>query len=89
MINLGTCSAKIKIKSSLAKEMLKTIQPENAIAPKNLSINCYFHAEELICDLNLTCNNSKELLRLRNTIDDILHSLKIFLNTVDATSESL
>ncbi len=86
---MSRCSAVIEIESELADEILKVITPENVSAPEDLKIHCYSRHKKLICDLNLQCSKEKEVLRLRNTLDDLLQSIKLFLDTLHATDKSL
>ena len=86
---MSRCSAIIEIESDLAEEILKVISPENTSAPEDLKIYCYSIHKRLICDLSLQCSKEKGILRLRNTLDDLLQSIKLFLDTIHATDKNL
>jgi len=86
---MSECSTTIEIETDFAEEILKVIRPENLSAPEDLKIHCYSNREKLVCNLSLQCNKERGILRLRNTLDDLLQSIKLFLDIIYVTDKSL
>jgi len=85
----GLCKAKLRLKTSLAETLFKALEPDNKVLPSNLKIECTASPGALECEIIISCEDDKDILRLRNTLDDILSSIKVVLMTLELTSESL
>ena len=85
----GLCMAKLRLRTPLAETLFKALEPDNKVLPSNLKIRCTASPEVLECEMVVSCEDDKDILRLRNTLDDILSSIKVVLMTLELTSESL
>ncbi len=83
------CYAKIMIRSEFAKTVLSAIEPDNVNLPQDMEIDCNASEDSLYCSVRILCKEVKDVLRLRNTIDDILSSIKLSLSSISSAGKSL
>ncbi|MEM1873380.1 MAG: KEOPS complex subunit Pcc1 [Acidilobaceae archaeon] len=56
--------------------------PDNATAPPWLSVKCEATESRLVCRVSVDCEEPRRVLSLRNTIDDLIVSLKSALDSL-------
>ncbi len=77
------CNAVIEVKTSDAIHLASALQPDNLTAPPHVTVNCMAEGLYLVCRVTvLGCSDPRRILTLRNTIDDLLYSLKAALEAV-------
>ena len=84
------CSATIKLRTPKAKVLEAAITPDNSPAPPGLEISCKAVSEHTLeCRVSISCNKPRDILTLRNTLDDLLSALKVAIETLKAVGEPL
>ncbi len=79
-----TCKAKIEIETHYPKNVLESIEPDNLVLPQHISIKCREKGRGIECEIIVRgCEDPKRVLTLRNTIDDILMTLRASLSVID------
>jgi tRNA threonylcarbamoyladenosine modification (KEOPS) complex Pcc1 subunit len=79
------CSAILKIKSEVAETLYNAIEPDNLVTPKNVKVKCHIDKDKnLICKISIACRDVQDILRLRNTLDDLISSIKTSLSVLKA-----
>lgn len=79
------CEARLKIAvgAEAATALARALGADNISAPPGITVTCSAASDYLVCDIIVRgCGDPKKVLSLRNTVDDLLISLK-------AASESL
>ncbi|MEM0366560.1 MAG: KEOPS complex subunit Pcc1 [Acidilobaceae archaeon] len=62
--------------------MEEALKPDNTKLPPWLSIECKSIEDTLECTIRLDCSMPKRILSLRNTIEDLLISLRAVLESI-------
>ncbi len=58
-----------------------SLEPDNLQAPRDISISMHIEGKRLVIELKL---HGGGVLRLRNTIDDILQAMEVAVKTMEA-----
>ncbi|MEB3789775.1 MAG: hypothetical protein GSR72_07800 [Desulfurococcales archaeon] len=78
------CKAKIEITTRYPRNVLESIEPDNLVSPRHVSIECRETSRGIECKIIVRgCEDPKRVLTLRNTIDDLLMALKASLSVID------
>ncbi|MDM7274834.1 MAG: KEOPS complex subunit Pcc1 [Thermoprotei archaeon] len=80
------CTAKLKIKALKAKTLEEALEPDNIITPPGLKVGCKSRDDTLECTVEVECGNPTRILTLRNTIEDLLTTIKAVVETLAKTS---
>jgi len=68
----------------MAKAVYESINPDNVDVKEGMSIKCKVEGSTVIVDVTESTNN---ILRLRNTIDDILASIRLSERVIETIKE--
>ena len=78
------CKAKIEVETRYPRDVLESIEPDNLVSPQHISIECRETGRGIECEIIVRgCEDPKRVLTLRNTIDDILMTLRASLSVID------
>ncbi|MEN2999888.1 MAG: KEOPS complex subunit Pcc1 [Acidilobaceae archaeon] len=77
------CIARVKVSTESAAALLEAVEPDNARAPEWLQVSCRQAEGALECLVELSCEDPQRLLSLRNTLDDLLLSLRAALDALE------
>jgi hypothetical protein len=69
-----------------AGALAEALRPDNLVTPPGLSVECAPQDGLLVCIVEAGCDEPGRLLRLRNTVDDLLSSLRAALEALRAAS---
>ncbi|MEM0340216.1 MAG: KEOPS complex subunit Pcc1 [Acidilobaceae archaeon] len=70
------CEAHLEVESAYALALEKALEPDNVSAPSWLKVKCEAREAKLICSVEIEDCEPQRMLSLRNTLDDMLMSLK-------------
>ncbi len=77
------CTAIIDITTLHARDIVEALSPDNRVSPSHVKVNCYSD-KMLHCSIVITgCKKPNRILTLRNTIDDLILSIKASLETLE------
>lgn len=78
------CEVEVEIETPYSQTLEKAVQPDNVMSPPWLRIECEAFDSKLRCLISVDCRDSSRILSLRNTIDDLLISIKSALQTLES-----
>lgn len=81
------CTASIKIKTPYARELGLALAPDNIQAPRDIEVECKPRGEYLVCQVSVICLEPQGILRLRNTLDDLLSNIKAALDALEYSAK--
>ncbi len=71
------CVALIELKIKQALSIADALAPDNETAPSHVNVGCEGFKSYLKCFIKVAeCNNPRRVLTFRNTLNDLLISLK-------------
>ncbi len=76
----ATLEARVRDPGSLAR----ALEPDNRAAPPGITVECRSDDSVLVCVVEVDCSEPLGVLRLRNTIDDLLQDLSAAINALKA-----
>ena len=82
---MKACTASIRIRTPYARELSLALTPDNLQAPKGIEVECEPEEEYLVCRVSVVCPEALGVLRLRNTIDDLLSNIKAALDALECS----
>jgi len=82
----GACEARLTLESPWARALREALEPDNAHAPEGIRVTCKANRGGLYCEIRAECRDSRGILRLRNTIDDLIENAKAALEALEASS---
>lgn len=66
--------------------MVEALEPDNRAAPRWLKIECRALEGAIECTIEMDCEHAERVLSLRNTLDDLMISLRASLEAVGEAS---
>ncbi|MCX8195515.1 MAG: KEOPS complex subunit Pcc1 [Acidilobaceae archaeon] len=78
-----SCVAILRVESDKARALLEAVGPDNRAAPPWLSVSCSELPGALECVISMGCEEPSRLLSLRNTLEDLLLSLRAALEALE------
>lgn len=80
----GACIARVKIPTPNSLHLVKALEPDNKHTPPHLRVSCRGAGEVLECEVIVEgCRDPARILTLRNTIDDLLISVRAALDSIE------
>ncbi len=58
----------------LDRDIAAAVEPDNRSSPPGVEVECR-GGEDLYCIIEVDCSSPREVLRLRNTVDDLLQAV--------------
>ncbi|MEB3851760.1 MAG: hypothetical protein LRS49_04165 [Desulfurococcales archaeon] len=81
----SACEATLEIDSGPASAAIaEALEPDNRQAPPGVRVSCRAESYRVVCRVEVDCGDSRGILRLRNTIDDLLSSARAALESLRA-----
>ncbi len=82
------CTAELVIFNKDAIAIVKSLTPDNIKdLPNYLDINCRNENDKLICVIKIKdCKDSKRILSLKNTLDDLLINIRSIIDSINISS---
>ncbi len=81
----GSCRGVIEIESDAAEALLASLDPDNKTAPPGINVRCEASGNQLSCIVEVEdCTGPRGIGTFRNTVDDILRSVKAALEALKA-----
>ncbi len=83
----AVCVARLRIEAGgMARALLDSIEPDNRPTPGWLRVECTANGNVLECIVEVEgCGDPRRVLSLRNTVDDLMQSVKAALSALDNT----
>ncbi len=82
----GVCEARLTLESLWAEALREALEPDNTRAPEGIRVTCTASSTRLDCEIRVDCRDSRGILRLRNTMDDLIENAKAALEALEASS---
>ncbi len=70
------------------ESLIKAIKPDNVNVPENISIKEDVHEDKAIIIVNGIVKEPKDVLRIRNTIDDLLEHLILSHKVIETVKDN-
>ena len=70
------------------RSLIESIKPDNKIVPPNISISEQIHDGEGVIIVDMVVESPKDILRFRNTVDDILEHLILGLRVLRSVKDN-
>ena len=81
-------SVKITYETPYAKEIIESIKVDNIDIPKGMSIHMSVEKEnKIIIDVSMEIEDNKNILTLRNTVDEIMQNIITLEKTLTKLSQ--
>jgi len=81
-------SIKITYETPYAKEIVESIKVDNIDIPKGMSIHMSVEKEnKILIDISMEIEDNKNILTLRNTVDEILQNIITLEKTLTKLSQ--
>ena len=77
------CIGRVRVETEKALALLEAVEPDNAQAPAWLRVSCSHVNGALECSVEMSCEDPQRILSLRNTLDDLLLSLRAALDALE------
>jgi len=74
--------------SRIINSLIESIKPDNLLAPENISVNEEVSDGTGLITIKLKVKDPKDILRFRNTVDDILEHLIIGLKVLKSVKDN-
>ena len=81
----SSCQARLRVAvgAEAAAALARALEVDNLSAPPDVAVTCRTLGDDLICDISVkNCDDPRKVLSLRNTIDDLLISLRAALESL-------
>lgn len=73
----GVCTGRIRLETRDCLHIARALQPDNESTPPHIRVECRGVGEALECEVRVEgCGDPRRILTLRNTVDDLLASVK-------------
>ena len=79
------CEARLILESPWAEALREALEPDNTHTPEGIRVTCRAGPTRLYCEIRVDCRDSRGILRLRNTIDDLIENAKAALEALQAS----
>ncbi len=76
------CRAVVVMEDVEAEALAAALEPDNAAAPPGVEASCRAGKGTLVCVVTVNCQGAREILRLRNTLDDLVLNLRAALEAI-------
>ncbi len=70
------------------ESLIKAIKPDNVNVPENISIEEEVHKDKAIIVVNGIVKEPKDVLRIRNTVDDLLEHLILSHRVIETVKDN-
>jgi homoserine kinase len=81
---MAHCKAVLEIEGPEAEALAKALEPDNLQAPEDVRVECRAEGDVLICRVSVECSDARGILRLRNTLDDLILNLRAAASALEA-----
>lgn len=83
-----TCTVEVEFEAPDPYAIVAALEPDNKTAPEDTRVECTVDSGIVRCVVTVRpCHSSKQLLRLRNTVDDLLQAAKAAVETIENARE--
>ena len=83
-----SCTVEVEFTAPDPEAVVAALEPDNKTAPPDISVECHTSSVKVLCRVTVEpCMGSKQLLRLRNTVDDLLQAAKAAIEAIAKTRE--
>lgn len=86
---MGGCSVLVTVEAGgedRARAIVEALEPDNATAPPGMKVTCTAASTKVSCVVSISCREARDMLRLRNTVDDLLVNLRAALESIERAS---
>ncbi|GAB6147788.1 KEOPS complex subunit Pcc1 [Stetteria hydrogenophila] len=77
------CRAVLEVEDPHAEALARALEPDNLQAPSGVEVACRAEGRRLVCEALVDCSEPRGVLRLRNTLDDLILNLKAALSALE------
>ncbi len=70
------------------KSLIKAVKPDNVNVPENINIEEKFYEEKAIIVIDGIVKEPKDILRVRNTVDDLLEHLILSYKVIETVKDN-
>ena len=77
------CTALVEVDGVDAEAIVTALEPDNATAPQGVEARCRVEGGRVSCVVRVSCGNASGILRLRNTLDDLILNLRAALEALE------
>ncbi len=81
---MARCTAILELEDPRAEALVRALEPDNLQAPRGVKVECKAEGPRLICNVSVECNDPRGILRLRNTLDDLVLNLRAASSALEA-----
>ena len=81
------CQARLRVAvgREAAAALAGSLEADNRSAPPGVAVSCRVVGEDLVCEISMrSCDDPRKVLSLRNTLDDLLISLRAALDSLQS-----
>lgn len=83
---MAVCTALLEVEPGewAAEALERALNPDNLQAPEGVRVECWAEGPRLICSVTVDCSEPRGILRLRNTLDDLILNLRAAQSALEA-----
>ncbi|AGE70149.1 KEOPS complex subunit Pcc1 [Sulfolobus acidocaldarius] len=78
----------VKISTEASKIIMKSLEVDNVDLPRDMQINLHSDKESLTLEVEMPIKDPRDVLTLRNTIDEILQHINAIEKTLKEVGKS-
>lgn len=87
---MARCLARIWISAAeKAEAIAAALEPDNKQAPRDVVVECESRDGVTACHVEVECSGPSSILRLRNTVDDLISNARAALDALQAVDGEL
>ncbi len=82
------CVVEVEFEAPDPRAVVAALEPDNQAAPEDTSVECKALEGRVWCRVIVKpCTGSRKVLRLRNTVDDLLQAARAAVEAIERTRE--
>ncbi len=70
------------------ESLIKAVKPDNASAPEDINIKEELHEDKAVIVIDSVVKEPKDVLRVRNTVDDLLEHLILSYKVIETVKDN-